>query len=405
MARSWLDKDKLEKVVLNLLFNALKFTPWTGRVWLRAEKQGGDLVVVVSDTGVGIAEENLMFVFDRFWQADGSSRRKFQGVGIGLALVKELVDMMGGSVTVQSQEGKGATFTVRLPYQKAEALPKSQTSAPNENGVEATEEWLANLYRRAEFFPAVAALRGTVKPVELAGRRPVVLVADDEPDMRRFLRSELNEDYDVLEAADGLQAREKAEQFLPDIILLDMMMPEMDGLEVCQEPSQARNHREHPDHFADGARGRGRRSSTRCRWARSDFLAKPFSTTELHARAQEPDRVASFSTQAFQAKPGAHHRHRADQGNGDAIGAIGEKLASLGRLSAGIIHEINNPLNFTMTGLFALRNKNKQLAPAQRDEYNEILNDVEEGVNACATSCRICARSRIRAAARAKLWK
>ncbi|MES1180717.1 MAG: HAMP domain-containing sensor histidine kinase, partial [Verrucomicrobiota bacterium] len=134
-----LDKDKLEKVVLNLLFNALKFTPVDGRVWLRAEKRDNDLVLIVSDTGVGIAEKNLMFVFDRFWQEDGSSKRKFQGVGIGLALVKELVDMMGGSVTVQSQEGKGATFTVRLPYQKAEVLPKTETPAPApaENGVEA----------------------------------------------------------------------------------------------------------------------------------------------------------------------------------------------------------------------------------------------------------------------------
>ncbi len=114
------DRDKLEKIVLNLLFNALKFTPEGGRIWLRAEKQGDEFVLIVSDSGVGIAEKSLPFVFDRFWQEDSSSKRKFQGAGIGLALVKELVEIQNGTVAVESQEGKGATFTVRLPYQKAE---------------------------------------------------------------------------------------------------------------------------------------------------------------------------------------------------------------------------------------------------------------------------------------------
>ena len=114
------DRDKLEKIVLNLVFNALKFTPAGGRVELRAEKQGDELVLHVADTGMGISEKNLPHVFDRFWQADGSSKRKYQGVGIGLALVKELVEIQGGRVTVQSQEGKGTTFTVRLPYLKAD---------------------------------------------------------------------------------------------------------------------------------------------------------------------------------------------------------------------------------------------------------------------------------------------
>ncbi len=123
------DRDKLEKVVLNLLFNALKFTPAGGRVELRAEKHGDEMTLVVADTGMGISEKNLPHVFDRFWQADGSSKRKYQGVGIGLALVKELVEIHGGKVVVQSQEGQGTTFTVTLPYQKAEPAKMPEPEA------------------------------------------------------------------------------------------------------------------------------------------------------------------------------------------------------------------------------------------------------------------------------------
>src|SRR5256885_17247838 len=114
------DRDKLEKIILNLQFNALKFTPAGGRVEVRADKIGNEMVIQVKDTGMGISAKNLTNVFSRFWQADDSSRRKYQGVGIGLALVKELVEVQDGTVAVASEEGKGTTFTIRLPYLKAE---------------------------------------------------------------------------------------------------------------------------------------------------------------------------------------------------------------------------------------------------------------------------------------------
>jgi signal transduction histidine kinase len=378
------DPDKLEKIVLNLLFNALKFTPPSGRVELRAEKQGEEIVFVVNDTGIGIAEKNLPFVFDRFWQADSSAQRKFQGVGIGLALVKELTEMMHGSVVVESQEGKGTSFTVRLPYQKAEFPSReSQAEGPEggtETGVVAKEEWLANLYRRAELFPAMVSLRGAAKPVELGkrGHRPVVLVADDEPDMRRFLRSQLDEEYDVLEAADGIQASEKAMQFLPDIILLDMMMPEMDGLAVCRE---LRKHEETAlvPIILLTARADEETKFNALELGANDFLAKPFSSTELHARIKNLVESHDFQRNLSQ-KNRALSTTIEQLKETESQLVQSEKLASLGRMSAGIIHEINNPLNFATTGLFALRNKCKQLTPEARREYEEILADIEEGM-------------------------
>ncbi|MGO8931118.1 MAG: ATP-binding protein [Limisphaerales bacterium] len=382
------DRDKLEKVVLNLLFNALKFTPAGGRVELRAEKRGEALMLMVADTGMGISEKNLAHVFDRFWQADGSSKRKYQGVGIGLALVKELVEIHGGEVAVQSQEGKGTTFTVTLPYQKAvpaqtpkpEAVPETAPAKAAGGGTVTSEEWLANLYRRAELFPALTPLQESLRPVETSGNGslPTILVADDEPDMLRFLKSQLSSHYRVLEAVDGQQAIEKASQFLPDIILLDMMMPEKDGLQACREIREHTPTQSIPVVLLT-ARADEETKLAALSAGASDFLTKPFSTTELHVRIK--NLVESHQYQRKVSKQNQMLESTIEQLKETETQLVQtEKLASLGRLSAGIIHEINNPLNFATTGLFTLRNKGKYLAPEQQEEYADILKDVEEGI-------------------------
>jgi len=384
------DRDKLEKIVLNLVFNALKFTPAGGRVELRAEKQGEEFVLIVSDTGMGISEKNLPYVFDRFWQADGSSKRKYQGVGIGLALVKELTEVQGGKASVQSEEGKGTTFTVRLPCHPAEpvAKPKPQESegeAAPANGTVSSEEWLANLYRRAELFPAMTPLQDSIKPVEVGrnGHLPKALVADDEPDMLRFLKSQLSEHYQVFEAVDGQQAIEKASQFLPDIVLLDMMMPEKDGLQACREIRERTSTSSIPIILLT-ARADEETKMAALGAGASDFLAKPFSTTELHVRIK--NLVQSHHYQRNLTKQNIALESTIDLLKETEMQLVqSEKLASLGRMSAGIIHEINNPLNYATTGLYTLRSKGKFLAPDQQAEYAEVLKDVEEGIKRVKT--------------------
>jgi len=337
---------------------------------------------------MGISPKNLPHVFDRFWQADDSSRRKYQGMGIGLALGKELVEVQGGSVAVQSQEGKGTIFTMRLPYKKAEpAATPSADEAPQTVSAEAanggtvtSQEWLANLYRRAELFPSLTSLQATVRPVETSrnGNQPTILVADDEPDMLRFLKSQLSPYYQVIEAVDGQQAIEKASQFLPDMILLDMMMPEKDGLQACREI------REHtPTHSIPIVLLTARADDETKRAALSaganDFLTKPFSTTELHVRIK--NLVESHQYQRKVSKQNQVLETTIEQLKETETQLVQtEKLASLGRMSAGIIHEINNPLNFATTGLYTLRNKGKYLAAEQQEEYQEVLKDVEEGI-------------------------
>ena len=217
------DRDKLEKIVLNLVFNALKFTPKDGRVELRVAKQEEDFALTVTDTGMGISQKNLPFVFDRFWQADGSSKRKYQGVGIGLSLVKELTEIQGGKVTVESQEGKGTKFTVRMPYLPAESAPQAEPvpkhRARTSSCRDSPKKLAASLGGMAGEF---VSPRGTVSrpstpsgnvsrpEISRNGDSPKCLVADDEPDMLRFLKSQLKSKFQVLEAVDGQQAVEKA---------------------------------------------------------------------------------------------------------------------------------------------------------------------------------------------------
>ncbi len=382
------DRDKLEKIVLNLVFNALKFTPAGGSVELRAEKKDDAFVITVSDTGMGISAKNLPFVFDRFWQADGTSKRKYQGVGIGLALVKELTEVQGGKVDVESTEGKGTVFTVRLPFQKAESVaPVVSEEAPvnGDVGTVSSEEWLANLYRRAELFPAMTPLQESLKPVETArnGHLPKALVADDEPDMLRFLKSQLAQHYEVLEAVDGQQAIEKASQFLPDVILLDMMMPEKDGLQACRELREQTSTQSIPIIMLTARADEETKLAALAAGA-SDFLPKPFSTTELHVRIK--NLVESHQYQSKLSKQNMALESTIEQLKETESQLVQtEKLASLGRMSAGIIHEINNPLNFATTGLYTLRNKGKYLATDQQEEYAEVLKDVEEGIKRVKT--------------------
>jgi len=196
--------------------------------------------------------------------------------------------------------------------------------------------------------------------------------------MLRFLKSQLQPHYQVIEAVDGQQAVEKAAQFLPDIILLDMMMPEKDGLQACREIRERTSTHSIPVILLT-ARADEETKLNALQAGASDFLAKPFSTTELHVRIK--NLVESHEYQRKVSKQKDALESTLEQLKETETQLVQtEKLASLGRMSAGIIHEINNPLNYATTGLFTLRNKSKHIAPEQREEYDEILKDVEEGV-------------------------
>lgn len=388
-----LDRDKFEKILLNLVFNSLKFTAAGGSITVKLFERADQLVLQVIDTGMGIAKEHLPHIFERFWQADSSSRRKYQGTGIGLALIKELVEAQGGEITVKSELGKGTEMTVCLPLEKGEVSMISETSyalpefsSNGEQGEETavgalpSEEWLVQLHKRAELFPAMVSLRESMKPVEtnLSSNRPKILVADDEPDMLRFIKSQLQSRFQIIEATNGQQAIEKAQQFLPDLIVLDMMMPIKDGVQVCQELREKISTRHLPIILVT-ARADEETKLAALSAGATDFLTKPFSLTELLVRCE--NLMASYRLQKEIAQKNQELEAALEQiKEAEAQLVQSAKMASLGRMSAGLIHEINNPLNYANSAMYVLKKELVHLPENSQEKVNETLNDVNDAI-------------------------
>lgn len=217
----WLyyERDKLEKIVGNLIANAIKFTQ-EGQVAVTVkkikhlEKDYGE--IEVKDTGIGIAHAHLSHVFDRFYQADTSTTRHYEGTGIGLSLAKELVSLHGGEIKVESEWGEGSTFKVLLPFGKEHL---------NEQDVVLPPTPVEPAARETEILADAPIL--TEKAFE-NDDKPMLLIVEDNADVRTYLHTQLHESYKVIEAENGKKGFEKAMELVPDLIISDVMMPSMD---------------------------------------------------------------------------------------------------------------------------------------------------------------------------------
>lgn len=218
------DHDKLERICYNLLSNAMKYTPNGGKITFSATVEGDKVKIEVSDNGIGIAADEQAYIFNRFYQAKNAA----QGTGIGLALVKAFTDLHHGEATVESKEGEGSRFTIVLPLYQAGELSTSKSQQPYSPAVEisSTEE-VPNQARHID---------DLVLPDEAA--RPEVLIIDDNSDIRAYLRTALSSAYKVSEAVDGKSGLEMARRIVPDLVISDIMMPVMDGLEFCSQLKQ-----------------------------------------------------------------------------------------------------------------------------------------------------------------------
>jgi len=282
------DPEKLETIILNLLSNAFKFTPRGGSVIVAVRKNEADEVILtVRDTGIGIPSEHVPHLFDRFYQVDASTTRAREGTGIGLALVKQLVELHRGRITVDSTVGVGSTFTITLPPLAPATDPSGDGEAPAEAALDlappeatemhAAEAVLTDLTAHGRSAPKLASYEA------ISEDATVVLVVEDNADMRAYLRAHLDGLYHVEEAENGAVGLERAIALVPDLVISDVMMPELDGFGLLAA-LKADVRTSHVPVVLLTARADAESKIAGLKAGADDYLAKPFHAEELRAR-------------------------------------------------------------------------------------------------------------------------
>jgi signal transduction histidine kinase/DNA-binding response OmpR family regulator/ligand-binding sensor domain-containing protein len=281
---AYYDSDILEKVLYNLLSNAFKFTPAKGKVALKAEKvymesnfiknsKTAFVHIQVSDTGIGIAEENLTKIFDRFYQVDKSHKTKYEGTGVGLSLSKELIMKCKGEISITSAVGMGSTFDVYIPidsicYSDEE---KIFTRIPTANNF---------LEQDLTCVPY-----DDYKEEPSAFKNNIILVVEDNTDMNKFIVDIFKNDYSVYSAFDGNEGVRFAVEQIPDLIITDLMMPDIDGLELCKTLKENEK-TSHIPIIMLTAKATINDKVEGLETGADDFISKPFETIELKVRAK-----------------------------------------------------------------------------------------------------------------------
>ena len=316
------DRKLLERILLNFIGNALKFTPDGGRVMVSLSLDAGEVLLSVTDNGIGISVENQKRLFRRFEQADASTTRRYGGTGLGLAIAKEYATLMGGSVGVESALGEGSQFYVRLPFVAA-AVDGVTASVVEHAGLAVRFHAEQN-----ESTPDV------VPPPSERGDRPVVVLAEDNVELRTHVREVLSS-YWVIGCPNGRAALEAIEKHRPDVIVTDVMMPEMDGNELLQKLKADPDLRGIPVIVLTAFSERERVAAT-LEGGADDFLEKPFTPAELKARVGVAARLHASRKELVAT-------------NAQLLATLDrvvetEKLAALGRMLSQVAHELNNPM-------------------------------------------------------------
>ncbi len=341
----YVDPEMWEKIVLNLISNALKFT-FEGEIGVHVRQVGGHAELIVKDTGTGIPAQEIPNLFKRFHRVQGAKSRSYEGSGIGLALVNDLSKLNGGTIEVKSEMGVGTEFTVRVPM-GTNHLPKEQINMAAHS--------YSSSRRIAAYTSEAASWTG---PKHLEEIEPIIqnslssakiIVVDDNSDMRQYLKGILSPRWQVKMVSNGIAALEAVRQEIPDLILSDVMMPEMNGFQLLAALRKDKMTNKIPIILLSARAGEEATVEGLASGA-DDYLVKPFSARELVARVNTHLTMGGLRREISEQQTKLIHSL---------------KMSALGEMAGGIAHEINNPL-----AIIAMRTGQlKELVVS--DEFNQ----------------------------------
>ncbi len=271
----YFDREKMETIIKNLLSNAFKFTPNENEISVSLKKcDESSIEIKIRDTGIGISEEQLPKIFDRFYQVNSAHTREHGGTGIGLSLVKELVELHHGSISVDSKLGEWTEFKIILPLGNEHLTPREIVEIDNQLPIEKLTIDKSELIHSANH---------NSNSENLITNKNIILIVEDNADVREFIKDSLGNDYHFEEAENGEEGIRKAEEIIPDLIISDVMMPKMDGNEMTRRLKSDQKTSHIPIIMLTAKSGQEYRIEG-LETGADDFLTKPFDAKELHIR-------------------------------------------------------------------------------------------------------------------------